>query len=372
MSRRDFGTVRQLKSGRWQARYLIPAGRYMTAPTTFATKAQATTFLSEIRTDMHRGTWLDPTRGTETSLAEYATTWLAQRTVKGRPLAPRTVDTYRHSLTAWILPALGPRPLAEIGPAEVRHWHQYVLAHTGPTATRQAYAVLRAIFNTAVADDLITRNPCRIRGAGQPTSPERPLIHLEDVIALTLAMPEHLRTLTLTAFWAHARLGELLALRVGDVDIEAGTLRIERQVVEVDGEGPRVTIPKVGSVRTVHLPQPVLLALQEHLHAVAESRPESRLFTRPGGEELRAHHIHAPWETARRRVGKPDLHFHDLRHAGLTLSAQSGATLAEVMRRAGHVSSQAAMRYQHAADERDAEIARLMSARSTADEPDAP
>lgn len=55
------------------------------------------------------------------------------------------------------------------------------------------------------------------------------------------------------------------------------------------------------------------------------------------------------------------MHFHDLRHAGLTLSAQSGATLAEVMRRAGHASSRAALIYQHAADARDADVADLLS-----------
>jgi integrase len=51
---------------------------------------------------------------------------------------------------------------------------------------------------------------------------------------------------------------------------------------------------------------------------------------------------------------------HDLRHAGLTLAAQSGATLAEVMRRAGHSSSRAAMIYQHAAERRDAEVAKRL------------
>ncbi len=67
------------------------------------------------------------------------------------------------------------------------------------------------------------------------------------------------------------------------------------------------------------------------------------------------------WKIARARVGLPDVHFHDLRHAGLTLSAQAGATLAEVMRRAGHSSSAAALRYQHAADQRDALIASRLS-----------
>src|SRR3954452_12112628 len=53
----------------------------------------------------------------------------------------------------------------------------------------------------------------------------------------------------------------------------------------------------------------------------------------------------------------PDVQLHDLRHAALALAAQSGATLAEVMRRAGHSSSRAAMIYQHAAERRDAEVA---------------
>jgi integrase len=55
------------------------------------------------------------------------------------------------------------------------------------------------------------------------------------------------------------------------------------------------------------------------------------------------------------------VHFHDLRHAGLTLTAQAGATLDEVMRRAGHSSAAAALRYQHAADRRDTVIASRLS-----------
>ncbi|CAN5313733.1 hypothetical protein BH24ACT10_BH24ACT10_19460 [soil metagenome] len=62
------------------------------------------------------------------------------------------------------------------------------------------------------------------------------------------------------------------------------------------------------------------------------------------------------------KAGLPDAHFHDLRHAGLTLSPQAGATLAEVMRRAGRSSAAAALRYQHAADQRDAEIDSRLSA----------
>jgi integrase len=74
------------------------------------------------------------------------------------------------------------------------------------------------------------------------------------------------------------------------------------------------------------------------------------------------------WRAARDQVGLPHVHFHDLRHAGLTLSAQAGATLAEVMRRAGHASSAAALRYQHAAERRDKDIAARLTELLAADD----
>ncbi len=84
------------------------------------------------------------------------------------------------------------------------------------------------------------------------------------------------------------------------------------------------------------------------------------MFLRRSGAMLRGFDVHRHWRKAREQVGLPELHVHDLRHGGLTLAAQSGASLAEVMRRAGHSTSRAAMVYQHATDDRDAEVARRM------------
>lgn len=360
MSRRKFGAVRRLPSGRWQARYPGHDGRLVSAPETFGTKAEASRYLAAVETDAARGTWTDPRRESPL-LRDYSREWLLQRTVRGRPLAPRTVDTYRHSLDAWILPTLGDTPVHRITAAQVRGWHARVSGTVGSTAVRQAYAVLRAVLNTAVADELLPSNPCRIKGAGQAYSPERPLLTMADVDALTAAMPQDLRALVTLAFWAHTRLGEVLGLRRMDVELDVGLLRIEQQVVEVAGEGARVTRPKSGSRRTVHLPIPAVVALRGHLGVLQEASPETALFTRPDGSRLRAHHVHYYWKDARIKAGLPGVHFHDLRHAGLTLSAQAGATLAEVMRRAGHSSAAAALRYQHAADRRDAVIASRLS-----------
>jgi integrase len=64
---------------------------------------------------------------------------------------------------------------------------------------------------------------------------------------------------------------------------------------------------------------------------------------------------------ARRKAGRPDLRFHDLRHTGAVLAAATGATLAELMARLGHSTVSAAMRYQHAAADRDKAIAEALS-----------
>ena len=71
------------------------------------------------------------------------------------------------------------------------------------------------------------------------------------------------------------------------------------------------------------------------------------------------------WADARDRVAdlRPRFRFHDLRHTGLTIFAQEGATLAELMRRGGHADIRVVLRYQHATMARDRELADRMSDR---------
>ena len=69
------------------------------------------------------------------------------------------------------------------------------------------------------------------------------------------------------------------------------------------------------------------------------------------------------FDAAREAAGRPDLTFHALRHTGAVLAAQSGATLADLVARLGHSTPNAAMRYQHAASDRDRTIADALSER---------
>lgn len=75
------------------------------------------------------------------------------------------------------------------------------------------------------------------------------------------------------------------------------------------------------------------------------------------------------WGRARRAVGVPHLHFHDLRHTGNTLAAATGASTKELMARMGHASPRAALIYQHALRDRDHAIAQALDDMITATRP---
>ena len=79
-----------------------------------------------------------------------------------------------------------------------------------------------------------------------------------------------------------------------------------------------------------------------------------------GGQLRRSNFRQSVWIKACAKVGLPNLHNHDLRHTGGTLSAATGATLKELMARLGHSSVRAAMIYQHATRDRDQAIAKAL------------
>jgi hypothetical protein len=100
---------------------------------------------------------------------------------------------------------------------------------------------------------------------------------------------------------------------------------------------------------------------EDDLERFAEPGERGFVFIGPKGGKLRRSNFHkSVWDKARRAVGLPNLHFHDLRHTGGTLSAATGATLKELMARLGHSSIRAAMIYQHATRDRDQAIAKAL------------
>jgi len=325
---------------------------------TFRRSADAVTFKREIERQELTGVAFDPKRA-EITVAEYAHGWLpSRRRMDGSPLAPRTQELYRYMLDRLILPTLGDRPIGELRVTEIRAWHGDTADNVTPSQAAKAYRLLRTILNTAVEDERIISNPCKIRGAGQERSAERPFVDAEIVLQIASAIDERYRALILLAGFGGLRLGELLGLRRYDIDLAKSTVRVQEQVVELKNGDRLVTPPKTAAgIRRVALPRAVADALGVHLDRYTGPDPRSPVFTGPLSEGLRRATFYTEWAKAMKVTKQKGLHLHDLRHAAGTLAAQQGATMREVMARLGHASPAAAQRYQHAAERRDSVIA---------------
>lgn len=228
-------------------------------------------------------------------------------------------------------------------------------SNAGRTEAAQAYRLLHPGMAQAVADGLIPTNPCTVKGASQRDTRdriERKVATPQEIFwALADAMPERYRAAVIVAFCSGLRAGELFALQRRHVDLEAGTIRVEQSLARPGTGMDRFSSTKtIAGRRTVALPAVAVAALTEHMARFARPGKDALVFSTASGTPLSPGSRSTMFARARSAIGRDDLTWHDQRHSAMTLVAQTGATLPELMERAGHASPRAALHYQHTAD----------------------
>ena len=213
----------------------------------------------------------------------------------------------------------------------------------------------------AVADGYLVKSPVVIKGASREHVDEQAIPTPAEVDALAETVDPRYRAMIWLAGACGLRFGELAALRRDRVDLLHKEVRVAETITELVGGERFAGPPKTESGRrTVAIPSSIVPIVSEHLEMIAPE-PDTLLFPAPEGGYLQRHNF-------RQRVWVPALaatglsyRFHDLRHSAMTLAAASGATVADLMARAGHSSPRAALIYQHASRERDHAIAEVMA-----------
>lgn len=367
--RRGFGRIRRERSGRYSAAYVGPDLQLHRATVTFEARLDAEGWLHAEHRRIEQGEWVSPTALLEAraeaerieqlnrvAVREYAARWLA-----ARELRPGTIADYNALLRRHIYPTLGDVAVRDLTRADVKTWFGGLNPQT-PRLRAKAYSLLRSIMNGAVDDELITVNPVQIRSAGASRRVKKiEPASLEELASLVAAMPDRLQLAVLLGAWCAMRYGEIAELRRRDIDLDHDKVRIRRGVTWVDGH-PVVGPPKTAAgVRDVSIPPHLLPIVEDHLAHHTGPGPDALLFPAAQGSQIWAPTFHKSYRKAREAAGRPDLRFHDLRHTGAVLAAATGATLAELMQRLGHTTAGAAMRHQHAARDRDAQIAEALS-----------
>ena len=260
-SRRRFGQISKMRSGRWQARFVVPLGHpsgrggdlikapHTFEPNTYGREAAGDWLRSEeLRLNAEGSSWRTLSEHAEDersraaaqrvpTFTEYAEVWLRARKVKGQPLQESTKRGYLIWLRKYLLPTFGETPLDTITAADVVRWYEG-LPHDKGKTVRECYALAKAIMKSATAADGVLPgavNPFSIDGAGTigKRSDKRTEVVEDADLALILATirPEW-RAMVALALGGGLRFGEIVALRRSDVDFRAKppVVRVRRAV----------------------------------------------------------------------------------------------------------------------------------------------
>lgn len=354
----------ETKGGRrWRVRYRKPDGS-QTDKRGFKRKLDAENWAAEhVTVAKAHGSYVDPSDG-RTSVGALYERWVAAKRISVKPSWLRTIEiTWRNHVE----PMWGARAVAGIERGEVQQWVGDLSSRRSASLTIRAVQILSGVLALAVDERRITVNPA----AGL----ELPRRRRKQHVYLTAAELERVadaarwrRPIVLTLGLCGMRWGELLAIRVRDVDLDAGRIYIRGSATQV---GMRIILDdtKTGRGRLIMFPS----VLRPVLAAQMEGRsPDDLLFTAPGhpfDEFMRvgsgSTNSRDGWfEMAMRRadLGRGHMTVHDLRHTAASLMVAAGANVKAVQRQLGHTS--AAMTLDTYADLFDDDLTDLSEAMS--------
>jgi integrase len=311
----------------YDVRYRDPDGRQRKK--TFGRKGDADRFAATVEADKLRGQYVD--HSDRTTVAEYARAWAATR--PHRPTTARRVSAVIEVHIAGT--SLGSRRLSAVRPSEVQAWATDRARVLAPSTLRSLVSLLRSIYSSAALDRLVASSPV-VRITLPRYERERVVpLTVAQVQALAGAMPDRYRAMVVTQAGLGLRMGELLALRVEDVDFLRRTVRIEWQYTAKAKERSEPKTPR--SRRTVPLPQVVAETLAEHI-AAHPPAPDGSLFSTQAGGRV-THHRYGTelFGPAARKAGLPTgTTTHDLRHHFASVLLAAGESVVAVAERLGH------------------------------------
>lgn len=343
MKRRTFGSIRQLPSGRWQARYRNGEGAMRSAEDTFGTKAEADQWLATTQHELRSGKWVNPDLG-DISVAEWSVEWLRMQ----MHLKPKSRYGYESLLRSRLLPELGDLPVRHLRTSHIQSMvASFQLEGLSASRTRQAVALLSQILDAAIADGLIRSNPCR--AVRQPRLPEREMraFTAAEVDRIADAITPAYRSLVHVLAYGGLRWGEAAGLTRASVDPGARRLRIARSI-EVGGE-LFIGTTKTHQQRGVVLPTFLWADLAAHLEHNVDDDPDAILFPAATGGFLRySNFIGRHWQPALSKAGVDPCGLHVLRHTCASLLAAAGAPVKAIQVQLGHASAEMTLnRYSH-------------------------
>jgi integrase len=317
----------------YRARWREASGRERVR--TFDRKLDAQRFLVSVEDAKLRGAYVDPAAG-RAAFGPWAERWYATTAA----LKPTTRRDYRSLLDNHVLPWFAEWPLAGIDTLAVREFKAAMVARgLGGKRAGKALQVLSLVLASAVEGGRLAAN--RAAGVRPPKVQRREMLFLDagEVEALAAAIDPRWRALVLVAAYSGLRPCELVALKVGRLDLLHREVRVVQAAPEVAGRLCWGTV-KTHEARTVRLPRSVAEELAAHL-ARQDHGPDDLVFTAARGGPIRASKwVPTYFKPAVRAAGLPEaLHWYDLRHTCASWLIAERGSIKAVQKHMGHATA---------------------------------
>ena len=359
MTRRRFGTIRQLPSSRYQASYVGPDGKRYLAPHTFTKRHDAEKWVRAEEALIETGSWFESVKPHTPLFGDYCNHYINTQTTTRGHLKPTTKHHYRTLLRVH-LQTFAQKRLTEITHADVRDWWSDSLASGKKTTVARAYKLLSATLKRAVDEQLIPHSPCVIKGAhGISTGKTIIVPTREETTRLIGSMNPRYQLFTLFLANSGLRFGEAAALEREDLElVELGgkpswQVSINKTLAYVEGS-PLIQPPKTeASTRTIKLRPELTKPIGKHI-ATLPDLPGQLLFPNATGGYLRNDVYTNSFRRAVQRAGIDSrVTPHSLRHFAGSEFGRAGANIAELARFLGDSSKESVLRYLHPTDRSD-------------------
>ena len=348
------GTVypRKNKEGKvigFRGSYFAPDGkrRYVSAKK----KGDAERAMRRAMTDADRSLVFEA--GT-LNLQDYLTRWL-EDSVKDT-VRRSTFAQYQSVVNCHIIPALGRLQLKAVTPAHARSLYREKLeSGLSPRTVQYVHVTLHKALKQAVMDGLLPRNVADAVKAPQVHKKEvKPMSRAEVVALFSAASGDRLEALYVVAVHTGLRRGELLGLKWADVDLDTGTLSVQRSL---DKDGTFNPPKRKSSRRTVKLTAQAAESLKAHRSRQNEERlrlgslweDRDLVFPNQVGKPMNADNLyHRGFKPLLQKAGLSGFTFHSLRHTCATLLVAKNVNPKIISEMLGHATiSQTMDTYSH-------------------------
>ena len=365
------GSIYQRADGRWVGSVTIgyEDGKQKRKSFYGKTRKEVKEKLTTAVADQQRG--LPVAFDERLTLGAFLDEWL-EHSVKPS-VRPSTYKSYSGLVRLHLKPVLGHHRLTKLEPQHVqRFMNRKLKSGLSPRTVDYCRAVLRRALNQALRWGHVPRNVATLVDPPRAKRPEiQPLTPDEAKALLDAVAGDRLEALYAVALAVGLRKGEALGLRWDDVDLEAGTLSVRKQLQRVDGKLQLVDLKTDRSRRTITLPSISVDALRRHRVRQLEERlvagrrwsDSGLVFTTTIGTPIDARNLSRWFHEHRERAGIRRVRFHDLRHTCATLLLVQGVHPRVVMDILGH--SQISLTldtYSHVIPSLQAEAAEKMDA----------